>query len=53
MEVFIFQTPTAESASKRGGMQLDASRRGKKVLHYSRDKNEGAHRSGEGEEEPP
>ena len=53
MEFFFFQTPTAESASKRGDMQLDASRRGKKVLDYSRDENEGAYRSGEGGEEPP
>lgn len=32
--------------------QSDASRRGKKGLKSSRDKNEGMHRGGEGEEEP-
>ena len=28
--------------------QFDASRRGKKMLNFSRDKNEGTYRSGEG-----
>ena len=31
---------------------LDASRRGKKVLHPSRDKSDGAYRSGRGERGP-
>ena len=37
------------SAGRRGS---DASRRGKKGLKSSRDKTDGAYRSGEGEEEP-
>ena len=30
---------------RRRGEQFDASRRGKKTLNYSRDKNQGAYRS--------
>ena len=37
---------------EKNKMVSNASRRGKKMLKYFRDKNEGTYRSGEGEEEP-
>ena len=43
---------TVESALERGQEQFDASRRGKKGLRSSRDKNEDTCRGGEGGEGP-